>query len=256
MSNQNSDDNGEVFDPIAEQFRKTTELPFRDCVDHHSFMRMAGALDGLSVLDLACGEGQYTRLLKQAGAESVLGVDISHEMIALAEAAERERPLGCAYQVGDVADLALDKQFDVVTAVYLLNYADTRDLLLSFARAIARHMKPGGRFVGLNLNMGLDPSHYGACEKYGLRLSTTPARAEGDAITLHFTNQDGSTVDFDNYYLAPETYETVFAEAGLADFAWVPVSVAERCVKTSPPGYWDAVHTSPASVGIMAKRHG
>ena len=31
-----------------------------------------------TVLDLACGDGFYTRLLKEAGARELTGVDISH----------------------------------------------------------------------------------------------------------------------------------------------------------------------------------
>ena len=39
------------------------------------------------MLDLACGEGIYARQFKRAGASVVTGVDVSQEMIALAEAA-------------------------------------------------------------------------------------------------------------------------------------------------------------------------
>ena len=38
------------------------------------------------MLDLACGEGIYARQFKRAGAASVMGVDVSREMIALTEA--------------------------------------------------------------------------------------------------------------------------------------------------------------------------
>jgi toxoflavin synthase len=41
-----------------------------------------------SVLDLACGEGFYTRLLRQTGAGRVVGVDLSAGMIALARQEE------------------------------------------------------------------------------------------------------------------------------------------------------------------------
>ena len=42
---------------------------------------MLGPLDGKRVLDLACGFGIYTQLLKQHGAAQVIGVDISPEML-------------------------------------------------------------------------------------------------------------------------------------------------------------------------------
>jgi toxoflavin synthase len=49
---------------------------------------MVGALGSKRVLDLACGFGFYTRLLKQQGAVQVLGVDISPEMLRLGRAQE------------------------------------------------------------------------------------------------------------------------------------------------------------------------
>jgi toxoflavin synthase len=42
---------------------------------------MLGPLDGTRMLDLACGFGLYTQLLKQHGAAQVIGVDISPEMV-------------------------------------------------------------------------------------------------------------------------------------------------------------------------------
>ena len=85
---------------------------------------MVGALDGKRVLDLACGFGFYTRLLKQHGAATVVGVDISPEMIRLATQQEQAEPLGITYQVGDAVTLPPLGPFDLVTAAYLLNNAD------------------------------------------------------------------------------------------------------------------------------------
>ena len=41
-----------------------------------------GLVEGQVILDLACGTGFYSRLLKQLGAGRVIGVDISEAMIA------------------------------------------------------------------------------------------------------------------------------------------------------------------------------
>ena len=35
------------------------------------------------------------------------------------------------------------------------------------------------------------------------------------------TNPDGTSFEFDNYWLAPATYEQGFAEVGLTRFTWV-----------------------------------
>ena len=46
------------------------------------------------MVDLACGEGHYTRMLPSLGASKVVGLDRSEGMIALARAQESEHPLG------------------------------------------------------------------------------------------------------------------------------------------------------------------
>jgi ubiquinone/menaquinone biosynthesis C-methylase UbiE len=44
-----------------------------------------GDISGKDVLDLACGEGFFTRLIKQKTTGKVYGVDISENMISLAK---------------------------------------------------------------------------------------------------------------------------------------------------------------------------
>jgi 2-polyprenyl-3-methyl-5-hydroxy-6-metoxy-1,4-benzoquinol methylase len=82
-------------------------------------------------MDLACGFTFSTRLLKQHGAAQVIGVDISPEMIRLATQQEQAEPLGITYQVCDSVVLPRLGPFDLVTAVYLLNYATSADDTLS-----------------------------------------------------------------------------------------------------------------------------
>lgn len=65
--------------------------------ERYPFFRMVGALAGKRVLDVACGFGSYTRLLKQGGASQVMGVDISPEMIRLAHQREQAESLGITY---------------------------------------------------------------------------------------------------------------------------------------------------------------
>jgi len=57
------------------------------------------------VLDLACGFGFYTRLLKQHGAAEVIGIDISPEMVRLGREQERTEPLGVTYEIHDATSL-------------------------------------------------------------------------------------------------------------------------------------------------------
>jgi len=111
---------------------------------------------------------------------------------------------------------------DVVTAIYLLNYACTAGELRRFVgRACFRALRHGGRFVGFNDNARNPPRPDDvSLAEYGLERTCArhPPR-EGDAIRYRIANHDGRTFEFDNYYLKPGTYEAAMRDAGFNDFA-------------------------------------
>ena len=241
-----------AYDQIAQQYKDSKTLPFRTFVEAHTLFRLLGDLDGLKVLDLACGEGIYTRALRRHGAAVAVGVDLSGAMIALAEAEEARAPLGCRYGLGDAAAVGHLDDFDVVVGAYLLNYARTPEQLLAFCRAIYVNLKPGGRFVGFNDNVANDPARYGHYVKYGFVKASPPHRVEGDPVTYTLINPDGTTFHFDNYYLSPATYEAAFREAGFRSFAWQGPWLDEACRPDFPAGYWDDFFADPPMIGMEA----
>jgi toxoflavin synthase len=92
----------------------------RHCQDPVIF-RALGDVQRRSLLDLACGDGFYTRRFRaECGADPVMGIDLSSKQIDRAQAIEQHESLGIEYRVGDVMDLKLDRRFDVVTAIHLL----------------------------------------------------------------------------------------------------------------------------------------
>ena len=98
-------------------------------VDHRFTFRVL-AQAGDHQVDLACGEGFYTRLYKLKGAAEVVGIDLSEQMIVLAKEAEKADPLGISYFVGNVLDLDLGKQFDLISASYFfLSFFDNCSLI-------------------------------------------------------------------------------------------------------------------------------
>jgi toxoflavin synthase len=211
------------YDAIADEYRDSKYLPFRFEVERPTLLALLGDVRGRRVLDLACGEGFYSRIVRRLGAARVHGVDLSPEMVRLAEEAERQEPLGCTYSVGDAGRLppgALG-QFDVVMAVYLLNYAQTADELHEMARSIAGQLAPGGRLVGINDNPRNAVERYGPLREYDFERTVSLPRAEGTRIRYRIWTPDGRDFEFDNYWLAPATYARAFAAAGFAHFAFV-----------------------------------
>jgi 2-polyprenyl-3-methyl-5-hydroxy-6-metoxy-1,4-benzoquinol methylase len=114
-----------------------------------------GAVAGLRVLDLGCGQGFFSRQLAQRGAR-VVGVDLAEQMVQHARAHEARRPLGIAYHALDAACVAQRwpaGSFDLVTSCMAL--ADMADAaaVLRGARAV---LVPAGRLVFSIPNPGTD----------------------------------------------------------------------------------------------------
>jgi 2-polyprenyl-3-methyl-5-hydroxy-6-metoxy-1,4-benzoquinol methylase len=74
------------YNLISEPYKKAKQQPWRSAVETYSLMGLVGDLTGKSVVDVACGDGYFTRKLRRAGAARVLGSDISERMIELAQA--------------------------------------------------------------------------------------------------------------------------------------------------------------------------
>ncbi len=242
------------YDAIAAEYRRSKSLPFRLHIEAHTLFRLAGDVTGAHVLDLACGEGIYTRAMRRHGAATALGVDVSSAMVELAEESERADPIGCRYQVSDVADLPVLGSFDIVLGVYLLNYARTADELRRFCRAIRANLKPGGRLIGFNDNVENPPERYDSYRPYGFVKSTTPLRTEGAPITYTLFNPDGGEFRIVNYYLAPATYVATFQDAGFRSFEWCGPWLSEEGRRAYPDGYWDAFLDAPPVIGLQAER--
>jgi ubiquinone/menaquinone biosynthesis C-methylase UbiE len=205
------------YNVIAEEYKRAKLQPWRTHIESFALFNLLGDAAGKSILDLACGEGFHTRVLRQKGAARVVGVDISAAMIELAQEAEARTPLGIEYVVSDVKELALDETFDVVFAAYLLNYAQTEGELLQMCQAIARHLRPGGRFVTINNN----PEYTGQTDsmrKYGFERHTNE-RKEGAPVTWQFFLDD-NIFAITNYYLSIAAHERALHAAGMQHVAW------------------------------------
>ena len=72
------------YDPIAQQYKRAKQQPWRTYIEAYTLMSLIGDPTGKSVIDIACGEGFYTRMIRRRGARKVTGVDLSSKMIALA----------------------------------------------------------------------------------------------------------------------------------------------------------------------------
>jgi len=235
-----------AYDPIAEQYKRFKSSPFCVHVEAHSYLGLIGDVTGLSVLDLACGDGLYTRQLKRRGASRVVGVDVSEKMIELAVEEEARAPLGVEYLVRSAQSLGTIGSFDLAVASFLLHYAPTREDMLAMCRSVHRNLKPGGRFVALNDNFEQPVELYGASRKYGFVKSiSAPVREEGTSITFTLWIGD-ETLRFDIYHHEKATYEWALRSAGFTGLRWLKQSVSPEGTRDLGADHWlEAIQHQP-----------
>jgi SAM-dependent methyltransferase len=222
-------------------------------IEHYTLFSLLGELHGKSVLDLACGEGFYTRFLHQAGARRVVGVDLSQGMIDLARQEEARRPLGIEYQVGDVKTLELPERYDVVCAAYLLNYASSREELLAMCRSIARALKPGGRFVTVNNNPAQPREQFEEGVKYGFVKGGSAELFDGAPISFTIFLDEGP-LEIVNYHLSVAMHNEALAAAGLREVRWHAPKVSPGGIAEYGKEFWSNFLDHPPVTFLEARR--
>jgi SAM-dependent methyltransferase len=241
------------YDSLTRQYRRSKSMPFRVFSEIPDHLALLGDLHGRSVLDLACGEGFYTRLIKEAGADRVVGVDLSENMIAWAREQETAHPLGITYVCGPAESLGSIGPFDVVSGAFLLNNAPDRTTLDAMAGAIVMNLKPGGRMVMTISNFGEWPgTDY---RPYGMVDDVRERLEDGTPYRITFLI-DEDTFTLVNFAHSCATYEASLRQAGLTDIRWHAPRITDEGLAAYPPGFWDTYLARPPMMRVSAVRPG
>jgi SAM-dependent methyltransferase len=133
------------YDDIAIFYDGTVGDRLDDNAGTAALLDTVGDVQGLRVLDLACGQGRLSRALARRGA-TVVGADISDALLDIARAAEAAEPLGVRYVGIDAASpVALSGEaFDLVICNFGLSDIDDLDAALS---TVGRVLRPDGLFL-------------------------------------------------------------------------------------------------------------
>lgn len=101
------------------------------------------SVDGLSILDAACGPGKYAEILLSKGA-NITGFDISPTMVQLAKERNPERGDFFIHDFSQPLEMFDNKSFDVVLCALALHYIpDWGPTIREFCRVL----KPNGHLV-------------------------------------------------------------------------------------------------------------
>ena len=99
----------------------------------------------LKILDLCCGTGDLTRIIKKKFSDAeVIGIDFSEKMLEIA----KEKDTELNYLQADVVKLPFDdNSFDIITIAFGLRNIEDFDCALN---EIYRVLKPNGQFLHLD----------------------------------------------------------------------------------------------------------
>jgi malonyl-CoA O-methyltransferase len=128
--------NVEAYDRWAPSYPPLPHNPLMRA-EQAAMLALLPEVSGLCALDLACGTGRYGLLLEQRGAASVVGTDMSQEMLRRAPLARRVR--------ADMTQLPFaNAQFDLVVSGLAVGHAPQ---LEAWMREVSRVLVPGGQLV-------------------------------------------------------------------------------------------------------------
>lgn len=138
---QNIYDDPDFFAGYSQLPRQT--LGLAGAPEWPALRAMVPDVAGRRAVDLGCGFGWVSRWLREHGASTVLGVDLSEAMIARARQATADPAID--YRIADLETIELpEAAFDLAFSALALHYV--RDFE-RFVGAVHRALTPGSHFV-------------------------------------------------------------------------------------------------------------
>ncbi len=211
-------------------------VKFADGEGYERFMgqwsRAAGRLfiewlslpSGLKWLDVGCGTGAFTEIIKQSsGASEVVAIDPSIPQVSYARSHESE---GVQFQVGDACSMSFDNErFDVAVSALVLNFIPERETAVREMRRVVRR---GGTAAAYVWDFA---GHRGTSQ----HLNSAVMEVEGPAFRPARLNAESTT---------QENLKALFERAGLTDVMTRSFEISIR--HRDFDDYWDS-HTTFAS---------
>ena len=138
---ENAYDKRKFFEKYSRMERSVKGL--EGAGEWHELKKMLPDFRGKRVLDLGCGFGWHCRYAAENGAQSVLGIDISENM--LQEARRRTEDPRVEYRKISLEEYEdPENSFDAVISSLALHYVESFE---DICRKVYRCLKPGGEFV-------------------------------------------------------------------------------------------------------------
>ena len=163
--------NKDFFNGLAKEWDERQTLSESDVFE---LVKLADIKPGDKVLDVACGTGIIDLHLLKLGASSVVAIDLSYNMIAIAKSKNRCEKI--RYEVADFYDFS-EGDFDKIVIYNAYpHFTDTP----AFLSALNRNLKKGGEFSIIHSDPPkvINERHSGGAKIVSKDLETASVEAE------------------------------------------------------------------------------
>ena len=137
-----------MYQAFAELYDELmNDVDYESWADYYTRLLSVYGIRGGKICECACGTGSLTLPLYSRGFQ-MTGVDVSQDMLWQAAQKSRAQGIAIPYVRQDMRALNLHRPMDAVLATCDgVNYLLTEEDLLSFFRAAARAVRPGGALI-------------------------------------------------------------------------------------------------------------
>ena len=100
-----------------------------------------------TLLDMGCGTGKHAELFCEKG-YIVHGIDLSIDMLAIAETRRASKKHNLTFSYSNIQDLNLNQKFDTVISLFhVMSYQNSNQDLLKAFQVAKEHLVDGGVFI-------------------------------------------------------------------------------------------------------------
>lgn len=109
-------------------------------------LEAAGIAD-CTILNMGCGTGRHDFCMEQLGYQ-INGIDISPEMIAIANEKCEKNNAKCTFEVADIREYRNQKKYGAVIALFhVMSYQNSNKDIIEAMRTAGAHLEKGGIFL-------------------------------------------------------------------------------------------------------------
>nr|VFJ96151.1 MAG: Ubiquinone/menaquinone biosynthesis C-methylase UbiE [Candidatus Kentron sp. LFY] len=181
-------------------------------------------IDGKDVLDVPCGNGKYSQLMLDKGANRVLGIDVSETMINLCK--EKFSTSRAHFFCGDVSSFDFSKiidpngtiqKYDIIYTFALWHYFPTLDIIKTTIKNLSSFLKKNGSLYALVLDSRYIPCVSGMLNVWN-NSSRTPLK-DGDKISWNYFSKEKWMFpqNIKSYFWKNKTLKQTFEQNGLTE---------------------------------------